>query len=332
MCPRMIFVCLLLLSSKVYPQHFISWSPDGTQLAFNNVDGIYIMNRDGSDLRKLAADVSERPSWLPDGRVIFRGERGIYSINPDGSQWVLAFEGAISVSPDGKRQLFIRSSGENTAVLEVDNADGSGRVELYTFYDTDRLLSHYPYVWSPDSEKIAFRIAHGQGTHSPIFLTVLLPTSHSLGIVTGNSSGDYFSWAPNSKRIAFDTREGDEGRSSVYVVDIDTKEERLLIENAYSPVWSPNGKYIAFSRRDNTLVWDIYVLDMESNTQIRLTADPGPEYGLTWSPDSASLAYMSDFIRGNIGLRAHVIDVKGEHHVTAVEGLSWGEIKSQFHK
>jgi Tol biopolymer transport system component len=334
MYQRIAFICLLLLSSEVYPQYFVSWSPDGTQLAFNNVDGIYIVSRDGSGLRKLAADVSSKPSWLPDGRVIFRGEGGIYSIYPDGSQWTLSFEGATSVSPDGNRLLFGRSSGELTSVLEMSNADGSGRrVELYTFYDTDRTIpvKGELFVWAPDSGKFAFRIAHGQGITVPVMLTVL----PNYDIVTRNNSGDNFSWAPDSKRIAFDKEEDEEtGRRSIYVVDIDTKKEGLLVEDAGGPVWSPDGRYIAFSRRDSASVWDIYVLDMETNTQIRLTADSDPEYNLVWSPDSVSIAYMSDFRQGdgNIGLRVRVIDVEGGRHITPVERSSWGEVKSQFYK
>lgn len=54
---------------------FPAWSPDGSQIAFSDYDGLSVMNADGSELRQLASDVYE-PSWSPDGRKIV-GSRGV---------------------------------------------------------------------------------------------------------------------------------------------------------------------------------------------------------------------------------------------------------------
>lgn len=326
MYQKILFICLVFLSSEVYPQYYVSWSLDGTQLAFNNDDGIYVADRDGSSLRRLT-DVSSPPSWLPDGRVIFSGEGGIYSIYPDGSQRTFSFKDAISVSPDGQKVLFQRSTGEFTYVLEVGNSDGSGEKSvLFGKSDTDNIFSSF--VWSPDSNKMAFRIAHSQGYSSPIFLT-LLPGNDGL---TTNDTGYGFSWAPDSKRIAFENVEG------ISAIDIDTRKEELLVEDAAAPFWSPDGRYIAFSRRDSASHWGIYTKNLESNTQKRLTTDLHQAFSPTWSPDGALIAYMTDLSGGiggipvHVGIQVHVIDIEGGHHITAVEGRSWGEIKSQVHK
>ncbi len=46
------------------------WSPDGTRLAFDNDDGLYVVNADGSGLTKLAR--GGLPTWSPDGsRIAF---------------------------------------------------------------------------------------------------------------------------------------------------------------------------------------------------------------------------------------------------------------------
>lgn len=74
-----------------------SWSPDGRQIAFvSNRSGsprIYVMNSDGSSVRKLTSGSYDTdPSWsLNEGvnRVAFvrveGGEANIFTINPDGS-------------------------------------------------------------------------------------------------------------------------------------------------------------------------------------------------------------------------------------------------------
>lgn len=57
------------------------WSPDGKQIAFtrfeNNQWNIYVMNADGSDIRKLTEGTFNiNPSWSPDGKqIIFQSDR-----------------------------------------------------------------------------------------------------------------------------------------------------------------------------------------------------------------------------------------------------------------
>ena len=59
------------------------WSRDGKQLVFTGYDGgisdLFIVNRDGSDLRRLTNDkyADLHPVWSPDGRTIaFATDRG----------------------------------------------------------------------------------------------------------------------------------------------------------------------------------------------------------------------------------------------------------------
>ncbi|HEY4787175.1 MAG TPA: hypothetical protein VIH57_14050, partial [Bacteroidales bacterium] len=44
------------------------WSPDGSMIAWNSNEQIYIMNIDGKNQRKL--DDGESPSWTPDSNYI----------------------------------------------------------------------------------------------------------------------------------------------------------------------------------------------------------------------------------------------------------------------
>ena len=73
-----------------------AWSPDGTRLAFmSNRDGnpeIYVMNRDGSGLRRLTnhPENDATPTWAPSGQMVaFTSNRSgspqIWVINADGT-------------------------------------------------------------------------------------------------------------------------------------------------------------------------------------------------------------------------------------------------------
>ena len=78
----------------------LAWSPDGSRIAFNE-GAIYIMNADGSDIRRVSPDslgVIEGPVWSPDGTQLAfgasaSGNREIFVIGADGS-------GLVNVSND----------------------------------------------------------------------------------------------------------------------------------------------------------------------------------------------------------------------------------------
>lgn len=68
----------------------LAWSPDGSQLAFHSLGGIYVMRRDGSGLHRITND-GVQPSWSPDGSRIgfLKGGGELFTMAPDGSDVVL---------------------------------------------------------------------------------------------------------------------------------------------------------------------------------------------------------------------------------------------------
>jgi Tol biopolymer transport system component len=61
------------------------------------------------------------------------------------------------------------------------------------------------------------------------------------------------------------------------------------------PTWSPDGRYIAFSRPEvyESTFPDIYVINVEDRTERALTHDSATESNLAWSPDGTQIAYVS---------------------------------------
>ena len=69
----------------------VSWSPDGSKILFI-ADDTYLINADGSDLRRLSDLPTDyrgvRPAaWSPGGSriAIYNPDRGIITISPDGT-------------------------------------------------------------------------------------------------------------------------------------------------------------------------------------------------------------------------------------------------------
>jgi len=97
----------------------LSWSPDGARIVFASGSrapwehaDLFVVNADGSGLRRLAPDGGLSPTWSPDGALIaYAGSTGLYTIRPDGSGRRLVFyqsdfpEGA-SWSPAGDKLVF----------------------------------------------------------------------------------------------------------------------------------------------------------------------------------------------------------------------------------
>jgi Tol biopolymer transport system component len=63
-----------------------AWSPDGRRIAFDYHYAIYVVNADGSELRRLAQNAYAFHSWSPDGRkLMFARLPGLWVMNADGS-------------------------------------------------------------------------------------------------------------------------------------------------------------------------------------------------------------------------------------------------------
>ena len=71
-----------------------TWSPDGKRIAFSDLNkaggkryDIYVIDADGSDLRKLIGSSSNdlSPAWSPNGsQIMFERDRSLWTARPDG--------------------------------------------------------------------------------------------------------------------------------------------------------------------------------------------------------------------------------------------------------
>jgi TolB protein len=235
---------------------FPVWSPDGHRIAFvrerGNDGDIYVMNADGSGLRRLTrndgAGWASSPIWSPNGRKI-------------------AFN---RVQPPVKPPY---SKGWKLEVW-VMNADGSGQ---------RRLARGFPSAWSPDGEKIAFT---GAVDRKPGFYVMNADGSGQRRLTYNTVNEGSVAWSPDGQKIVFvRQRRGTRGKiSDIYVMNADGSGQRRLTQRGRRARWSTDGEKISFvSSRDGNA--EIYVMNADGSGQVNVSQNPlGYDAAHVWSP------------------------------------------------
>jgi TolB protein len=261
---------------------------------------IYLMNADGTDQTRLMDRPGDEPALSPDGQFIaFTGCRDdncdVYVVNYEGRDERRltrhrAFDGTPVWSPDG-RHIAFTSGRDGKQEIYVMDADGKNKRNL-TNNPNER--DSYP-AWSPDGRLIAFHSTPDEGIPREIY--VMTASGPDRRRLTTNPALDWLpAWSPDGERIAFwSTRDGS---WEMYVMNSDGAELRRLTNQplrysralgGYSvstPAWSPYGRFIAFASNpdDN---YDIYVMDVDGTSKLRLTDAPGNDWAPNWSLSDA---------------------------------------------
>jgi Tol biopolymer transport system component len=201
-----------------------------------------------------------------------------------------------SFSPDGRRVAFSWNGGAGGARGKPDRniyikTIGPDDPVRLTSAPEDETLP----VWSPEGRYIAFCRMLGA---EPMFGRYAIYVIPAFGgperkIAEG---GMGVSWSPTSKEVAMASLPWESG--GIFLLSLATGERRQLTNpHPYFdnlPVFSPDGRWIAFTRNFGVSSREIFVVAARSGAARQLTFDRQPTYGATWTPDSREIVFASN--------------------------------------
>lgn len=283
------------------------WSPDGSKIAFQRDTGIrhpytkdylsevWVMNADGSGQRKIA-DNGLYPRFSADSRRLLyvtsidesRSEVWVADVDGQDQRRVVDSDGAARHAtwlPDGSIAF---TQGERFKIL-----DTAGRVRIIS--DNVKLTGNASlnsYRFSPDGSKIAY--------HQDRVLRVMIANGDHLATITTDLDPSFtsYAWSPDSQKLVYVTGHGGP-LPELWVANADGTAPKLVVsgnrEHIESPVWSPDGTAIAFTRRQTgsqtAETSEIYFVHPDGSGLQRVTNNNLNEGVMAWSPDGSKIAF-----------------------------------------
>jgi TolB protein len=231
-------------------------------------DATYVMNPDGSHLRRLFPGASTGPHWSPDGRVI---EIGACADPP------ICDTAAVIVNP-------------RTGTYRVLRQPQPKRLFTPCF------------IWTPDGRRLA---CEGQGQTDPSLTgiyTIRVSDGRGLTRITSNPGGDDLpiDYSPDGRRLVFvrtdpsrPTSPPDANRA-LFVVNADGSGVHRITPWGFADddgSWSPDGRLIAFEHNGNLFTVHPDGTDLE-NVPLRTRTAHYAAGDFSWSPDGTRVTFL----------------------------------------
>jgi TolB protein len=278
------------------------WSPNGKRLAFYFGDPrsrLYLMDAKGGDLRPLTRNFPYSCFWLswsPNGRRI------AYTLNDDcgggmsvrvvgldgrGDRRLVPGEGHWDPvwSPNGTKILYSSYDVRLKTKLFITDAAGRRRHGLTRTpaRSTIGLPMRPTAAWSRDGTRIYF-------VGEDAVLRVMRQDGSGVRKLVPKLSVRDFELSPSGRQVALAGVET-AGTRDIYVLRANGRNLRKLTHGAgvmnEDPRWSPNGRWLVFTRRKQYAAQaDLYVMDASGRDARRLTRTPLDEVAPAWRPTS----------------------------------------------
>lgn len=207
---------------------------------------------------------------------------------------------------------FTRAGDESTSAIYVANPDGSHRRRLT--HPVARMLDDLP-DWSPDGSHVLFMRIFQSDKDPPTVPDQVMRVDadgsglRQIGTCSGACIGnDDPQYSPNGRQIVYTQaiRVPPAGaiELGVWLMDADGGRPRQLTRRSgftnsedHEPAWSPDGRYIIFTRLNDTAApvneQALFVIGRGGGKLRRITSWNLDAGGANWSPDGSRILFQS---------------------------------------
>lgn len=246
-------------------------------------------------------------------------QKAIYTADVDGgAQEKMVASGALSLLPawgaQGRSLYFTSYIAGGTHLYRLSTP--SGRIDKISA----RKGLNVGAAVSPDGKRVALTLTVDNNAE----IYTMDVDGNNLTRLTDNLALDVSpTWSPDGKRIAFVSNRS--GNPHIYVMQADgSNVRRLTFKGTYNqePNWSPRADgQIAFTARDESLHYDLFLVHPDTSEITRLTQDAANNLSPSHSPDGQHLAFVSDLDGKNKG-QIYVMDVDGRNVRAIMPGVT----------
>ena len=184
-----------------------------------------------------------------------------------------------TIAPDGKSVAYLSfGPSDSSAHVEFRRTDGGDAVQIAG--------ALRPTAWSPNGDRLL--VSGPQGLE-------VRPALGGEGNVV-DPRAIFGCWSPDGRHIAYFVVD------SLFIGGEDHEAPRFVtrVQDAHSPAWSPDGKWIVFVsgnstyfRNYNIAASRIWLVSAGGGTPVALTSFDGTNTSPTWAPDSRRLLMVS---------------------------------------